>query len=469
MEIKFNYIAAWKDWSRQNWSLTAQNESEARAKLHSMWFSVLKISSEWVTNISHKILDKKDEKKNSDNKNSELKQSYEFSWFKITWEEVDWNIEATNWITALKRLYDEYKFNITWLVEKNLSPAIKEHKKKWSVDKILSEAFDEWIFIEPPKEIKISSNADIWNISNEEREAVSEDVKKYIIIVKSLLKNCNWIITWVDLNNLKNQLSDLEKIQKSNNLSLIQSDLESLLKKVLSFFNDKNKEDLPEDSLKNIREISSYLWVDVKDFVSKNILPFLEKFSFLKDYLNEFKKYLESKKNTDLIQKRNNLKRYIKRFFLHLRLLISSRNKEERKKRLAALKKTFSLIGSTYKTYSLIKDNIAKNRSKYYLEFRRWNIKLYKEIRFISALVLSYYFIYFVFIDFWLRKWIFINYKLWYFTIWSNFILTLLFAAFLMNFLSLIKIKYFLKNIYFNLFFWFPLFVFMILFYYVNY
>jgi len=469
LEIKFNYIAAWKDWSRQNWTITAENQIEARSKLHSMWFSVLKLDEDWRTNIEHKVTEKNEIKNNENWILSWKNIEYEFSWFKISWEEVDWKIEAKNGITALKRLYEEFNFTINWLVEKDLSPAIKEHKKKSSVEKILAEAFDEWIAIKKPE----NSNKNIENLwsfnSKEEKDALEEDVKKFTSSLKILLKNCNWIITWIDLNNVQGKISELEKIQKSNNLSLIQSELEELLKKVNSYFNDKNKEDLPSETVNILSEIWNYLWVSSKDFFNEQILPFLEKFSFLKDYLNELKKYLDSNRDNELIQKRNNLKRYIRRFFHHLSQLIYSKNKEEREKRFKALKKTSLLIASTYKTYHSIRETIKKNKSKYYLEFRKWNKKIYRELRFISSLILFYYFIYFIFIDFWIRKWIFMNYKLWYFTISSKFIFTFLFASFLINFISLLKIKYFLKNIYFNLFFWWPIFILAVLFYYANY
>jgi len=470
LEIKFNYIAAWKDWSRQNWTLTAQNEVEARAKLHWMWFSVLKIENDWSTNVSHKLVEKVKLKKDWENSFlSENNKSFEFSWFKITWEEVDWNIEAKNGITALKRLYEEYKFNISWLVEANLSPAIKEHRKKWSVEKILVQAFDEWIDVKVPTILKKEAEINYWNVSKEEKDAIEEDVKRFITWVKFLLKNSNWIITWIGLSDSQKALSELEKIQKSNNVQLIQSELEDLLKKVSSYFNEKNKEDLPEDSLIIISDISAYLWIDTKDFIAEKILPFLEKFSFLKDYLITFKTYLQNRWDTELIQKKNNLRRYVRRFFHHLKLLILAKNKSDRDKRLDAIKKTFSLISSTYKTYSSIKDKITKNKNKYYLEFRKWNDVVYKELRFITSLVLCYYFVYFIFIDFGIRKWIFVNYELWYFTIWSKFIFLILLSAFLINFLSQIKLKYFLKNIYFNLFFWFPFFVSVVLFYFINY
>lgn len=472
MEIKFDYIAAWKDGSKQNWSLTAQSEAEARAKLHSMQFSVLKLKKVWETNVKENIWNH-DNHDNHDNHNNHdnLNKIYEFAWFKLSWEDVNWSIEAKNEITALKRLYDEYKFNITWIVDKDLSPAIKEHKKKWSIDRILAEAFDEWIFIKAPELVKDKDENEVYFgwVSKEERDAIEDDVKKYLSLSKELSKNCNWIIWWVDLNILQKKFINLEKIQKSNNIPLIQTDLEDLLKFISKFFNDKNKEDLPDKSLRAIDEISSYLWINTNDFITEKILPFLEKFSFLKDYLKKIKKYLEINKDSDLIQKKSNLIRYVKRFFLHLRLFLTSTNKEEREKRLSALKKTFSLITSTYKTYSLIRKTINKNKEKYYSEFRRWNFKLYNELRFISSLILFYYFIYFIFIDFWLRKWIFIDYKLWYFTIWSNFVLTILFATFLINFLSLIKVKYFLKNIYFNLFLWLPVFILATSFFYINY
>lgn len=472
MEIKFNYIAAWKDWSRQNWTITAENQIEARAKLHSMWFSVLKLDEIWETNVkSHDVSDLLSKKwlLNKENQEVDKNKAFEFAWFKSTWEEVDWKIEAKNEITALKRLYEEYKFNISWLVEKDLSPAIKEHKKKWSIERILADAFDEWISLNSPKkEKKIDEDFSFYS-SKEEKDAVEEDVKKYISVVKNILKNSNWLIIWVDLSNLQIKIWELEKIQKSNNLSLIQSELESLLKKVSSYFNEKNKEDLPAETLNLLSDISDYLWTSTKDIFLEKILSFLEKFSFLRDYLNEFKKYLDNKKDSDLIQKKKNLKRYFRRFFHHLKLFIISRDKEERKKRLDALKKTFSLITSTYKTYSSIRDTIKRNKNKYYLEFRKSHDNIYRELRFITSLVLSYYFIYFIFIDFWIRKWIFVNYELWYFTIWSNFIFIILLMAFLINFMSLIKIKYFLKSIYFNLFFGWPIFLFAILFYYVNY
>lgn len=469
MEIKFNYIAAWKDWSRQNWTITAENQIEARAKLHSMWFSVLKLDEDWKTNIKHEVFQINENKSNDKWILSSKNIEYEFSWFKLTWEEVDWNIEAKNEITALKRLYEEYNFTINWLVEKNLSPAIKEHKKKLSIEKILADAFDEWISLKEPKSFKkLDQILDIFN-SKEEKEALEEDLKKFVSSLKILLKNCNWIIQWVDLSDINKRISELEKIQKSNNLFLIQSELEDLLKKVNSYFNDKNKEDLPNKTLDILSEISNYLWITTNDIFNKKIFPFLEKFSFLKEYLNDLRRYLDTKKDNELIQKKNNLKRYIKRLFHHLIKLISSKDKEERKKRLKSLKKTFSLILSTYKSYYSIKNRVKKNKSKYYSEFRKWNTEIYKELRFISSLILFYYFIYFIFIDFWIRKWIFMNYKLWYFTISSKFIFTFLFSVFLINFMSLIKIKYFLKNIYFNLFFWWPIFVAIILFYYANY
>jgi len=434
-----------------------------------MWFSVLKLDEDSATNIKHKVVAKNEIKNNESYILSWKNIEYEFSWFKSTWEEVDWKIEAKNSITALKRLYEEYNFTINWLIEKNISPAIKEHKKKTSVEKILSEAFDEWISLkEPESSVQLNNNTDVFN-SKEEKDAIEEDVKKFTGSLKILLKNCNWIIQWINLSEIQNKISELEKIQKSNNLFLIQSELEELLKKVDSYFNDKNKEDLPKKSLIILSKIGIYLWVNTKDIFNEKILPFLEKFSFLKDYLNKLNKYLDNKKDIELIQKKNNLNRYIRRFFHHLIKLITVKDKEEKKRRIKALRKTYLLIVSTYKTYSWIKKDIKENKAKYYLEFRKWNKKIYRELRFISSLILFYYFIYFIFIDFWIRKWIFMNYKLWYFTISSKFIFTFLFASFLINFISLLKIKYFLKNIYFNLFFWWPIFILAVLFYYANY
>ena len=189
--IKFNYIAAWKDWSRQKWSLTAQNEKEARAKLHSMWFSVLKITTEWVTNIKHNAEDKLDVKKHDEWSFVVKSKKFEFFWFKKLWDEVDWVIEAKNIAIALQRLYSEFHIDVSWIVEKDLSPAIKEHKKKWSVEKIINDAFDEWIEIKKPNFLIKDKKEDIESsdVSKEVREELEKDVKRFIKII------LDWILT----------------------------------------------------------------------------------------------------------------------------------------------------------------------------------------------------------------------------------------------------------------------------------
>ena len=227
-------------------------------------------------------------------------------------------------------------------------------------------------------------------------------------------------------------------------------------------------EDLSYESISTIKDIRSFVWADSVDFLKKYIIPYLEKISFLKTKIEFLQKYLNKNNSSELTYKKNNFKRYIKRFFFHLKLLIISKWKEERTKRLKSIKKTFFLILTTYTSLSSLKKKINTDKKNYLLEFSEWNFKLYKELRFITSLVLLYYFIYLIFIDLWIRKWIFINYKLWYFTISSSFILSLLLWAFLLNLFSLIKIKFFLKNIFFNIISWI-FFIWIISFYLINY
>ena len=470
--IKFNYIAAWKDWSRQKWSLTAQNEKEARAKLHSMWFSVLKITTEWVTNIKHNAEDKLDVKKHDEWSFVVKSKKFEFFWFKKLWDEVDWVIEAKNIAIALQRLYSEFHVDVSWIVEKDLSPAIKEHKKKWSVEKIINDAFDEWIEIKKPNFLKKDKKEDIESsdVSKEVREELEKDVKRFIILIKELLPNSNWVISWTDLSDIKKALVNLEKIQKSNNTALIQSELKDVLVKIDSFFNEKNKEDLPDKTLEILDDIRNYIWWSwIYNIIKDKIIPFLEKFSFLKKYVETIKKHLEVDEDDILVQKKENLKRSFRRAYLHWKHFILAKDKEEREKRLKALKKSFRLIFISFESYYDFKKKLNIANKKFEKKSHQWNKWLYQELRFITFLILWYYFIYFIFIDFWIRKWIFMNYELWYFTVWSGFIMSLIFLAFLVNFMSWLKIKYFLKNVNFNIFIWWPIFLFLILFYYLNY
>lgn len=461
----FEYIAVSSDWSKQDWSIEALNEIEARAKLHKMWFSVLKIFEKWEWSPV-----KPDDSWESPSwkEKEDVLLLYEFHWFDKEWTPTWWTIESNNEIFAYKRLVEEFWVNPEWVVLSSLSPAIKEVKKKNSIKEITEVAYDEWIDISSPIAVDEEDDWEL-NASKEQQDQLLSEINEYVPKIESLFEKYLSLISSMKAIETKKKVKALEKIKRSNNIFFVQSEFNEILNEVRDLFYWVEDEKLDEEDVDFLKEVSIYLWYERMSWFMDRFLPFLYRFNFLKPFLDKIKKNIKNSvnKNPEINQQKQKIKRYRSQLVHHLRHIFTS-NWNERRKRVKALKKSLKLILSTYKSYNELRKQMVAQKTKFKKRLIKWQKWIYSEFRSFTWWLFWAYVLYVFLIEISIKKWLILP-------VWPSFqilnswvLISFLLFILLLNLALKFKIDYFLKMRSFN-FIAFPLILIISLLFYNNY
>jgi len=471
----FEYIAVSSDWSKQSWFIESTDEIEARAKLHKLWFSVLKIfpkkenasehEKKWLDDVKTAFVwkDKKD-------KDSKIKKGslllYEFYWFDSDWNPTSWTIESKNDIYAYKRLRDEFRIDPEWIVLSTLSPAIKEVKKTNSVKEIIELAYDEWIEISTNKDVSVGEDDD--SAPTEEQEQLKVEVTEFIPKIELLLDQYTSFLSSIKIIEIKRKCQSLEKIKRSNNVFFIQSELNEILNEVRDIFIPLEKSKIEKEDIDFLMEMNVYLWYENLWGLKEKIVPFLTGINFLKPILDKIKKKKDViASSPEINQQKQKIKRYYTQLFHHLRFILTW-NTSEKRKRFRALKKTTRLILQTYKTYNKLRRQVLLHNTKFRKKLIKWQRWFYVESRSFIWWFIWVYFLFILIVELSIKKWLFL--PLWpsFSLLNSKWQITFLLFLILLNIILKLKIDYYLKVRIFNIISLIILAIILLLFY-LNY
>lgn len=480
----FEYIAVSSNWKKQSWFVEANDEIEAKWKLHDLWFSVLRIFEKKEI-IENKEKEKKEdwkkisenEKKSENKKEDNLKSSekwervkkklidwlwiswkwknnnflwYEFHWIDSDWSPIWWTIEASNEVFAYKRLITEFHIKPEWIVLATLSPAIKWVKKENSIKEIIELAYDEWIEISAGLD-DIVVKSDSFLSSKEEKEQLWAEILTFLPRTLLILEEYKSFLVSIKVIEIKKKIWYIEKIKRSNNLLLVQSELNELLNDILKVFTPVEKERINKKDSDFLLEISTYLWYEKNTSFLVEWLSFLFKgVDFLKPFIEKIKEKTDIlKANPEINQQKQKVKRYFWRSLYHFKFIFLSSWKD-RVRRIKAFKKSLGLVFITYQNYNGLLWNIVDQKTKFKKRLIKWQKWFYLEFRSFTWWLFWLYFLYFAIIEISIKKWLFLPVQPSFWILNSRYLITFIFIIFFLNILLKFKIKYFLKSKTFN-------------------
>lgn len=235
---QFQYTAVNNSGKKLNGVIGAVDENEARKQLNTFGISVLGIKktkelagaspkSTEPTIIAGEELD-----------------TFEFEAFDKNGRKVLGSIPADNRYKAFKRLMDEYKFEVSYVVKMGASPEEKEKAKLEDLTALRAE-YDEKHKSKVEKKIM---NADF----EEKKAALLSKVDSILEKIKALLAQYDADIKPESKQQIQKYIDKLLRIKSSTNLDYIEQTSEELLKKIQGqeLFLHKEKMSAERDKLK---------------------------------------------------------------------------------------------------------------------------------------------------------------------------------------------------------------------------
>ncbi len=235
---QFQYTAVNNAGKKLNGVIGAADENEARKQLNTFGISVLGINkTKELAGASPKTTEP------TTVGGAEL-DTFEFEAFDKNSRKVLGSIPADNRYKAFKRLMDEYKFEVSYVVKMGASPEEKENAKLEDLTALRAE-YDEKHKSKVEKEIM---NADF----EEKKAALLVKVDAILEKIKALLVKFDADIKPENKQQVQKYIDKLLRIKSSTNLDYIEQTSEELLKKVQDqeLFLHKEKMSSERDKLK---------------------------------------------------------------------------------------------------------------------------------------------------------------------------------------------------------------------------
>ena len=341
----YSYIALNTENQKLKGVIAADSEPLAKKKLHQVGLSVLSLretSAEESATIQ-------------ENKTNKSLPSFTFYVIDSQGKQLSGSIEATDRKNALKRLAQEYGFEILSLCENSIPEDLRYKKGMEGLKPLEEEIEDEFgITFKHSKEGKAEQkkNEGIYDDEFlEERKAILKEIELVSKKTQEILKKNQSKIPAEEYDEISNLLSQLSRLRFSNNFQLIRKLIEDLffkiddtMKKHIMADSEKDYEDL----LKEEEALDEILHSRGRN-IHKDTLSKLKKASasldrFLGDTFNTSKK--RKKKNQDeehlfseVAEDASFFRRIIKSFFQAL----FTQNTSLKKERMIEVKKKYEL------------------------------------------------------------------------------------------------------------------------------
>jgi hypothetical protein len=392
----FKYIVIGADSKEKSGKIEAKNQNEAQEKLNGMGFSVVSID---VFNPEE-----------GSNFNSE-EQTFLFSGKDIKNQVVEGTIEAIDDIQAYQRLVKEFELDVTWIVNRNWSKSVQDSRKEKSLEKIEEKALEQGILIEKPKNKKESEDDQVFDINFQKKQKALlsriDEVNEILKDIFSLIQEKNP----TKFVEIEKKYEIIQKIKMSNNLLLIEENLDQFIKMVLLFFenNDTLKKEYQTEIINLELNLSNLSQEKVHRFWRKFKLWVDGSFqNFLKFFVNFQKKGSEKKHTEDkkkVVEIKSNINDIKKLLWFHgIRMIISLKLRDKHKKAFLKLLKEYKRNNFDLKK---IKEDYLKKQEflkKQYLIENDFYQTFLKEIEFFSGWFLFIYILFFAILEIALLK-----------------------------------------------------------------
>ncbi len=336
--MQFSYIALSPEYQRLTGVITAENEEEARKKLHAMGLSVISISE-------HKGDEAPKETETKQKTQVPTQVGVKNFYFKVVnskGQTVDGTIESTDRKTAYKRLVGEYNFNVLVLCDASLPIEEREEKGKEGLEELAKEVNKELgITTESKKTKKQQENEQLGenNDNTRQREELMQEVDEVAKLADDILEKYENQLAGDEIKEIKDKKDALMRMRLSNNLPYIRNLTEELflaVEEILSKYaqaEDAQEQivDLQEDLLKKSEKLTEEQQGEEK---YKSAIAFkgtLDSIRRIADRMVDIIKSDEVKKDEMEVvlggkPKRILIIQFLKKFFFHLKGYITSKS-----------------------------------------------------------------------------------------------------------------------------------------------
>lgn len=284
-----NYkISVSKDNKSYSIIFKAENEAEARDKVHREWYSILGVQEIWNNDFEW--------------------STFIFEWTK-NWEYKHWKIAWSDIFKVYVNLVKNLEYDII-----SIYPESDENATKKEKDKILQELKEEYdLFFKNSQNKEIDKirekiRKEKWEVLNQEQFYLKKELEETNKLIVLVLMKLSDIIDWkwvikVDeeqKNKLSNIYNSIIKLKKSTNISKLKQIWEVALQKIWKLELASVEETKDEQSRKLLNETNKLL----KELGSKE--RFIEKEKDIKYILWNFFDWLKSVFKKEEKKKSNN-------------------------------------------------------------------------------------------------------------------------------------------------------------------
>lgn len=236
--MKFSYIALNEDRQKLTGILSAESESEARKKLHTLGLSIISLEIAPEDAADTIDMEKRAQKQNI--------ASFVFHVRDKRGNETHGIIDAVDKKTAYYRLISEYNFQVLSLCDASVPEAQQEEEGKKGLEELHEEVQIEYNLTEEEEEQEeqeqsITQTEDFIEIKKELVLQVEEVVSQAQMLLKKFEKD----LTGDEVRNIQTKIDHLMRLRLSNNLKYIQDLADELLIEVDNTLK-KNAEKLQE-------------------------------------------------------------------------------------------------------------------------------------------------------------------------------------------------------------------------------
>jgi hypothetical protein len=448
--MKFTYTALGSDTLEKTGKIEASSAEDAKQKLNQMGLSVLTLEESSAGNSSEKT----------------------FSFFGIDtdFQEAEGDIEAEDIVSAYKRLVEEYELDVQWIVDNSLPPAVKESRKKKSVQIVEDLALENAISIKKPERKKKTQDTEVEFSEKflKEQQKVQERVAGVSRALSALLPFFAEVNTQA-VSQFEKRKEELEKIKMSNNLQYISETLDALITDASKFV--YSHKELALKAQKEVVELETFHSNAMQAKMQKYLINFSQGFSFL---LNKFSRKIDTirdKKEKEIPEHKKALidlqtenKSLLRLLFFHFFYsLYPSELKEKHKTALLKLWKQYKKNSKKYQELKTIEQKYKEIQEREHQSAFVNNVL--QEVKLLTGYILALYLSLFAILELSLLKSLFVSPSFAWKVFHSEFIMSFLFFCFLLFFFSALFPQK-IKNFFFLTVFFFGTFFLSLLYYY---
>lgn len=252
--MRYSYIALNQEHQKLTGSVSAENEAEARDKLHSLGLSIISLSK---TDLK----EEEEEQEITETPTEEQQKAFVFHVLDQKGNETQGTIEAKNRHTAYYRLASEYNFKIISLCDESIPSDFREEKGKEGLEELHRMAEEEFGTLQKKEEKKEKQKQSITQSEEfiEMKKELVENVEEIVEQAKMVLERFQDDLVGEEVRAIKTKIDHLMRLRLSNNLQYIQDLADELLEQVdvtLRRHAEKNPEEEDREEIEDEEDFS---------------------------------------------------------------------------------------------------------------------------------------------------------------------------------------------------------------------